>query len=243
MQWQDEGVILHTQGLGENKYIISLFTPQQGRSSGLLRPTKKSKAWMQCGNKVKARWGARLESHLGFWTLEPLENHTAFLLDEPGPLAALLSASALCHLSLPERHPYPELYQCFEDFLLSLRTPEWASTYVFFEIALLEYLGYGLELNTCAVTGTTEDLVAVSPRTARAVSASVATPYKDKLLPLPSFLIKKEEKNRPKPKEILDALVLSGYFLERHLLGRELPSARKRLLQKFTELRKTDDCT
>lgn len=238
MEWHDEGIILHTQSLGERKQVVSLFTPTRGRCAGISSLTQKNKGWIQCGGKVKARWGARLENQLGSWNLEPLQANTAFLLDSPGPLAALVSAASLCQTALPERHAYPQLYQSFELFLRELHAPYWAESYVLFELTLLEELGYGLDLKTCAVTGVTEDLVAVSPRTGRAVCESVARPYQEKLLPLPGFLCQEKREILPEQHEIHDALTLSGYFLERYLLGRTPPSARTRLVQRFAKVRK-----
>lgn len=237
MEWQDEGFILYTQPLGERKQIVSLFTPSHGRYAGVFSLTQKNKAWIQCGAKVNARWGARLEAHIGYWNFEPLPTKLVLLLDRPGPLAALSSATSLCHLVLPERHAYPFLYEKFTDLLESLSSPEWAEAYVNFEITLLEELGYGLELHSCAVTGGMEGLVAVSPRTGRAVCEAAAAPYQGKLLPLPAFLTEKSRKIAPNDKEILDGLRLTGYFLERYLLGRPLPAARERLLQRLSIVR------
>ena len=238
MEWQDEGFILHTQALGERKQIVSLFTLSHGRCAGVASVGQKNKGWLQCGGKVKARWGARLENHIGYWTLESLCANTAFLLDAPGPLATLLSMASLCQLALPERYAYPHLYKRFETLLSDLLTPYWARSYVFFELSLLEELGYGLVLESCAVTGETQNLVAVSPRTGRAVCERVAQPYQGKLLPLPSFIWQENEETCPNDQEILDALQLTGYFLERYLLGRDLPAARTRLLQRFDKVRK-----
>ncbi len=241
MEWQDEGVILHTQTLGERKQIVSLFTQSHGRCVGVFGGNSKTKAWLQCGGKMKARWGARLENHIGYWTFEPLSTKTAFLLDEPGPLAALVSATALCQVALPERNAYPHLFEKFETFLEDLRSPHWATSYVFFELALLEELGYGLSLEACAMTGVTANLVAVSPRTGNAVCEAIARPYQGRLLPLPSFIPEKNIKNKPHHQEILDALQLTGYFLERNLLGRPLPPARTRLVQQFVKMRNVHD--
>jgi DNA repair protein RecO (recombination protein O) len=233
MEWQDEGIILHTQSLGERKQIISLFTLAHGRCAGVFRGTQKSKGWAQCGGKVKARWWARLESHIGYWALESLGSNTAYLLDSAGPLAALSSAAALCQLALPERQAYPHLYEKFQTLLRDLVGPTWARSYIFFELALLSELGYGLDLKACSVTGSTSELVAVSPRTGRAVCESVAKPYEGRLLPLPSFIYEENKETVLEDKEILDALRLSGYFLERYVLGRTLPAARVRFLQQF----------
>lgn len=237
MEWQDEGFILYTQPLGERKQIVSLFTQTHGRYAGVFSLTQKNKAWIQCGAKVNARWGARLDAHIGYWNFELLPTKLVLLLDQPGPLAALSSITSLCHLVLPERHAYPFLYENFSDLLEALSSPEWAEAYVNFEITLLEELGYGLELHSCAVTGSTEDLVAVSPRTGRAVCEATAAPYQGKLLSLPAFLTEKSRKIVPNDKEILDGLRLTGYFLERYLLGRTLPAARERLIQRFSIVR------
>lgn len=238
MEWIDEGIILHTQAFGERKQIVSLFTRCHGRCSGVFNFSQKDKGWLQCGGKVKARWGARLENHLGSWKLEPLQSHTAFLFDIPGPLAALLSMTSLCQIALPERHSYSYLYERAEALLKDLRTPFWARSYAFFELSLLDELGYGLELNSCAVTGESQGLIAVSPRTGRAVCERVAQPYQEKLLPLPPFMSLKNKETMPGDQEILDALRLTGYFLERYLLSRDLPAARIRLLGQFDKLRK-----
>jgi DNA repair protein RecO (recombination protein O) len=238
MEWNDEGVVLHSQTLGESKRVVSLFTRDHGRCAGVFRATSKTKSWIQCGSKVKARWGARLENHIGHWTLEPLCTNTFLLLDEPGPLAALASVTSLCQLALPERHPYAYLYERFEALLRDLSSPHWIRSYIFFELTLLEELGYGLDLNTCAVTGVTTNLVAVSPRTGRAVCEEVAAPYEGRLLPLPALIPQENAEILLETQEILDALHLTGYFLERNLLGRTLPPARTRLLQRVVEMRK-----
>lgn len=234
MEWQDEGLILHTQNLGERKQIVSLFTLSHGRCAGVFNTTQKNKGWVQCGGKVRARWGARLENHIGYWALEPLYSNAACLLDAPGPLAALLSAVSLCYVALSERQVYPHLYERVEALLKDLHTIHWARSYIFFELTLLEELGYGLDLKSCAVTGITTDLVAVSPKTGRAVCESIAKPYENRLLPLPPFICQENNEFGPTDEEILDAMRLTGYFLERYLLSRPLPSARMRLYQRFS---------
>lgn len=238
MEWQDEGIILHTKSLGERKQIVSLLTLSRGRYAGVFNTTQKNRGWLQCGGKVNARWGARLENHVGYWALEPMGSNTAFLLDSPGPLSALISAATLCQIALPERHSYPYLYEQFQSLIRGLVMPHWAVSYVLFELTLLSELGYGLDLEACAVTGVKTDLVAVSPRTGRAVCESVARPYTGRLLPLPSFIYKENKEIIPGDEEILDALSLSGYFLERYVMGRTLPAARMRLVQRFMTMRK-----
>lgn len=232
MEWQDEGLILHTHPLGESKGILSIFTATHGRWGGLFRNPAKSKAWLHGGSKVQCLWRARIETQLGTWTLEPVGSYAMPLLDAPGPLMALLSATALCHKALPEGHPYPCLYKEFETLCGAFPTSSWWRAYVFFELTLLEELGYGLDLTCCAVTGVREGLVAVSPRTGRAVCAEVASPYAGRVLPLPQFL--REPEAPLTNHDMVQALRLTGFFLERDLLGQSLPPARGRLVNLFS---------
>ena len=98
-----------------------------------------------------------------------------------------------------------------------------------FELAVLDDLGFGLDLDHCAVTGATEDLTHVSPKSGRAVSRAAAAPYLDRLLPLPSFLT---ARGNASPHDIADALRLTSHFLQTHVQGpRNLtPSATRDLL-------------
>jgi len=108
----------------------------------------------------------------------------------------------------------------------------WMPAYAEWELGLLAELGFGLDLARCAVTGATADLVYVSPNSGRAVSAAAGEPYRDRLLKLPPFL-RAETTGVPALGDVLDALALAGFFLERHVFaphGRGLPPARTRFL-------------
>jgi DNA repair protein RecO (recombination protein O) len=105
----------------------------------------------------------------------------------------------------------------------------WPLAYLQWEVALLEEMGFGLDLSVCAVTGGTEDLVYVSPRTGRAVSRAGAGDYAPRLLPLPPVLRGEGEADAG---AIRTALGVTGHFLKERLLeGRELPAARERLIE------------
>src|SRR5690606_12180405 len=120
-------------------------------------------------------------------------------------------------------------YARSETLMDRLATPGWEAEYLRWELALLEEMGFGLDLTRCAVTGAREGLVYVSPRTGRAVSAEGAGDYADRLLPLPASLLGQADDAMG----IAEGLKTTGWFLERHLapqLGeRPLPEARRRL--------------
>lgn len=227
MQWTDNGFIIHVRPLGESQCIVNLFTHAHGRQAGAFRLSKKNRGMMQVGQNCDVTWRARLETQLGSWALEPKGVGCATILSKPGPLCALQSACALLYQVLPEGHGYPDLFDAFTHFLSSLSQPYWIEEYIHFEAGVLSELGYGLDLTQCALTGRQKDLVAVSPRTGRAVSAEAARPYQDKLLPLPAFL---REEGTASYQEKLDGLALTGYFLDNYILVRKMPPARDRLV-------------
>lgn len=237
MQWSDEAVILSVRPHGETAAVVELFTRTHGRHSGLVHGgrSRKSRPILQMGNHVAAVWKARLSDHLGHMTLELQRGYAAASMDDPAGLTALTSLCALSRL-LPERDPHPNLYEITLFVLSYLDDPAvWPALYVRWELALLEELGFGLDLRNCAATGTTEDLAYVSPKSGRAVSREAGRPYQDRMLPLPAFLTK----TRPTganaivtPGDIASGLELTGHFLQARILEpREqlLPDARMRL--------------
>lgn len=234
MDWQDDGIILSVRKHGESSAIINLLTEAHGRHAGLVRGGggKRLSGILQPGNKVQARWHARLAEHLGTFTIEPVKAYAAAALSDAKKLAALTSACALIEASLPEREPHPAILDGLEILLSSLDNDTvWPVIYVKWEIGLLTELGFGLDLAHCAATGTTDDLSYVSPRTGRAVSTAAAQPYKERLLPLPGFLL-----NSGVDADIAAGLRLTGYFLENHVFQHrdtEMPAARRRLAERF----------
>ena len=100
-----------------------------------------------------------------------------------------------------------------------------------FELALLEEIGFGLDLSCCAATGVIEDLAYVSPRSGRAVSREAAQPYLDKMFTLPQFLL--DPAMPADAADVRDSFILSGHFLERRVYlpnNMKMPPARQRLM-------------
>ena len=237
MEWRDEGIVLSCRKHGETSVILDVFTPDHGRHAGVVRggTSRKMTPILQPGGQVDVAWRARLEAHIGSYTVEPLRSRAAALSDRM-TLAGLNAVTGLLSFCLPEREPHPTLYTRSEQLLDLLGHEEvWPLAYLRWEQALLEALGFGLDLSSCAVTGATEGLCYVSPKSGRAVSAQGAGEWADRLLPLPPCLLGHGE---APDEEILAALRTTGYFLEHKLapeLGHKpLPEARGRLMDVFS---------
>ena len=239
MNWSDEGYVLSVRRHGEAAAIVNLLTREHGRHAGLVRggAGRRLRGVLQPGNQVAADWRGRLAEHLGSYTVEAMRDHAAALLADGDRLAGLTAATAVTEAALPERDPHLAIHDGFAALLAALAgTPNWAAIYVRFELGLLAELGFGLDLSHCAATGSTEDLAYVSPRSARAVSREAASPYKEKLLPLPSFLLP-EAGEKLVRQDILDGLKLTGYFLQSAVFAphnRPLPMARERLVERIS---------
>jgi len=243
MEWRDQGLVLSARKHGETAAIVSLLSPAQGRHLGLVRggQSRRRQGLLQPGNLVDAHWRARLEEHLGTFTLEAIHGFSAVVLDDPLRLKGLSAALALLDAGLAEREAHEGIFHGTIALLRALEAAPgrgvedgargWIAGYVRWELSLLDCLGFGLDLSACAATGTTEDLVYVSPRSGRAVSRDAGAPYREKLLALPAFLMDPEAV--PSRMDIAAGLALTGYFLQSHhfaAAGRAMPAARNRFI-------------
>jgi len=264
MEWLDDAVVLSARPHGETAVLAVLLTRERGRHGGLVHGgrSRRLAATLATGTLVRATWRGRLAEQLGTLTLEPQRCPSLLVLDHADRLATLVSACALSEAACPDHEPHPGLYHglvALLDLLADDRQEGvwWGEAYVRWELGLLAELGFALDLARCAATGSTEDLVYVSPRSGRAVCATAGSPYHDRLLPLPDFLT---GHHRPPPatspapetpegppagdvggpEAIGAGLALTGYFLEHHLLAalhRPLPPARARLAEMFERAR------
>jgi DNA repair protein RecO (recombination protein O) len=234
MDWNDEGVILSVRPHGETGAVLELFTRGHGRHLGLVHGgrSRRLRPVLQTGNHLDVTWKARLADHLGHFGVELRKGYAAAVMEDASALAALTSMAALARL-LPERDPHPNLYEVTLFVLGFLDEPQvWPALVVRWELALLEELGFGLDLASCAATGTTADLVYVSPKSGRAVSGEAGEPYKDRLLALPAFL--RGRATGPVTEEDVRAgFALTGHFLDARVLRPRdfpMPDTRARLL-------------
>jgi len=239
MDWQSEGYIVSTRKHGASSAIIDVLTPDYGRHAGLVRGgnSRRMRPVLEIGNKVQIGWRARLSEHLGSFTAEPIEMHAATLMHDRTSLTGLTAVCAMAKTLLPERQAFPQVYAAFDVLIQNFEDVDiWPALYVRWEMGVLAALGYGLDLSACAATGGNDNLTHVSPRTGRAVSASAAEPYLDKLLPLPPFM---RGERTLSPEDIADGLRLTGYFLETRVqwgINQTLPEARAVMVERLSHL-------
>ncbi|MEQ3643708.1 MAG: DNA repair protein RecO [Paracoccus sp. (in: a-proteobacteria)] len=236
MEWQAEGTVIGRRPHGETAVIIDVLTLEHGRHAGVVPggASQKRAAMLQPGARLTLRWRARQSDQLGSFAAEPLRMRAGLMAD-PTALAGLNAVCALLVFALPERDPHPMLVQRTEALLDQIEAgADWPPAYLAWEMLLLDEMGFGLDLASCAVTGATEGLAYVSPRSGRAVSRQGAGDWADRLLPLPAVMGGAGD-NRGR--DLAQGLAITGHFLERRLapdlVGRPLPAARARLMRRL----------
>jgi len=236
MNWSDDGIILGGRRFGEGGLILDVLTATRGRRSGLVYggASRKRRAHYDSGNTVALSWSGRLDDQLGrFDVAEPRKERASRLLDDPAALAAVSAITAMLRASMNEGDAAgSNLYEATVVLLDELGNGDiWPALYVRWELGLLSALGFGLDLEECAISGANDGLTHVSPKTGRAVRGSEAEQYLDRLLALPDFLMRPAA--AVKPGDIAAGLKLTGHFLENRLFAavhRGVPPERERLV-------------
>ena len=221
MRLTTEAIVLAARAHGEHDAIVRALTPDDGVQPGYVRGgrSRRLRPVLLPGNLIATESRARTDEQLAHLTPE-LVRSRAPLLAEPLAAAGVEWATVLTATALPEGQPYPSLYAGLSGMLAALEAAPsargWAAALVRYELLLLGELGFGLDLSECAVTGGTQELAFVSPKSGRAVSRSGAGEYRDRLLPLPAFVTGGDPD--PSWAEIIEGLTLTGHFLARDLL-------------------------
>jgi DNA repair protein RecO (recombination protein O) len=238
MRLETKAIVCALRNHGEHGAVVRLMTPEQGLQAAYVRGARgrRMRPVLIAGNVVQAQLSARTEAQLPQATLELMHSRGP-LLSEPLPAAAIEWVTVLAAAVLPEGQPYPRLYETLEALLDAIEAAPsasgWGTALVRYELLLLAELGFGLDLERCAVTGTNDQLVAVSPRSGRAVSALEAEPYSARLLRLPRFV---REGGSASWEDIDEGLALTGHFLARDVISersRPIAEARSRLVERL----------
>ena len=238
MHLRAEAIILSVRAHGEHGAIVRALTESDGLQAGYVRGgrSRRLKPILQPANIVLGDWRARTEEQLAGLTVELIHSR-APLFREPLPAAALDWVTAVTAALLPEGQAYPRLHAAHDGVLGAVEAAPaargWAVALVRYELLLLAELGFGLDLEHCAATGSNDDLAFVSPKSGIAVSRSGAAGYETRLLRLPPFLT---QGGAAEWDDILDGLRLTGHFLARDLLiakAADVLPARDRLVDRL----------
>ena len=239
MNLTDEGIAIGVKKFSDSTNLMKILTKDNGIYSGLIRIKKNqgNSGVNIPGNTLSVNWRARLSEHLGFFNTELIKSRSSNYLNSSINLEVLNSICSLMDI-FPEREECIDLYNIIEELLDNLNnTRLWPFLYIKFELLFIERMGYGLDLSSCAVNGSTDNLNWVSQKTGRAVSALGAKGWEDRLLKLPEFLGQNEIKSVSKA-DLLDSLKLTEFFLIKRVYSqyaKNLSSSRKRMFDYLSD--------
>jgi DNA repair protein RecO (recombination protein O) len=238
MHLRAQAVILAARSHGEHGSVVRALTREDGVQPGYVRGgrSRAMRPILQPANIVLGDWRARTGEQLAALTVE-LVHSRATLHREPLAAAAIEWVAALTAMSLPEAQAYPRIFDALTGMLDATEAAPaargWAVALVRYELLLLAELGFGLDLDQCVASGSTDYLAFVSPKSGAAVSRQAAQGYEERLLALPAFVRVGGEADWP---DILAGVALTGHFLARDILvdrRAEPLAARARLVDRL----------
>jgi DNA repair protein RecO (recombination protein O) len=148
VQVETEAIVCGVRGHGEHGTVVRLLTPEHGLVAAYVRGGRgrRIRPILIPGNVVAAQLRSRTDAQLPQATLE-LAHSRAPILSEALPAAAIAWATALVAASLPERQPYPRLFEALGGLLDAVEAAPsasgWGAALARFELLLVSELGYG----------------------------------------------------------------------------------------------------
>ncbi|MDR1475420.1 MAG: DNA repair protein RecO [Holosporales bacterium] len=239
MDWIDDVIILSKIPYGESSFVLTVMSENHGKWAGFVKGSyrrqsaKAAFTVFECGDIARCQWRSRVSDNLGNMVIETKLQPFIFAWSSKQRLLAIKSTCDMCLSLCPERQVLKSVYEGLRMFLCNIMRPNWVPEYIRFELGLLKHLGYGLDIEKCAVTGTNSDLSYVSPKTGRAVCQRVGEQYRNRLLALPAFLTNPHDDKNIKWQEVFDGLNLTDFFLQKvfNVYSKTAPKARAMLLQ------------
>ena len=241
MEWRDQGILLGKTPFGETAVIVDALTQKNGRVRAVLRggQSRKFRPILQIGNILDITWRARLSEHMGSVQVDVIKSYPE-ILDSRLTLAGVTTLSSMLTTFLEEREPHTQVYVATVKLHELLIHPDiWCVGYFYWELALLEALGFGLDVSKCVVSGVTANLEYLSPKSGCAVSQPAAGQWADRLLLMPRILMEKDKKTS----DVFDGLLVLSYFWLNKVIPaldvKTIPMARQRfmdLMQRYTSV-------
>ena len=240
MKIEDTGIVISSYKFGDTALVVKILSQNHGVIKGLVKGQKKNTATLQNGNLVHFIWSARLSEHLGMLSIS-LEK--AYALLNFSDYQKILSISSVCSLIdalLPEREEYSDIFEEFIAYMHNLNFDNWLERYIMMELLILNRTGFGIDLERCSVTGNSDNVTYISPKSGSAVSKDVGEPYKSRLFKIPAFFLEKEnemvQKEPTEMQEILEGLEITRYFFAKHFFADNLAKLPSNCIQFRDEL-------
>ena len=228
MNWDDTGFLLSKNKYNENSLIVDFFTENHGKTTGIIfgGTSKKIKNYLQIGNKLFVNYNSKSEGKIGHFKVEILQAYSPIYFDKPDKLNCITSTMNLIKLLTADSQSNSYIYELMDRFYFILSRPEWIKEYIFWELDLLNKLGYKLDLNKLVIKKVVDNKILY-----------VAESLTEKKI-VPNFLINKNEKVDD-INILLDGLKLIADFMDKTILkpnNINFPITRNNFIQSLKKL-------
>ena len=144
----DEGFLVNKLKYNENSIIADFYTRENGRTTGIIfgGMSKKIKGYLEIGNYFHLNLNSKNDSKIFSIKAEILKAYTPIYFNNQKKLYCIVSAMSLIKNLTPENEENVEIFNLIENLFNILEKNNWLKNYVNWELMLLKYLGYDLNL-------------------------------------------------------------------------------------------------
>ena len=152
MNWDDTGYLVSKNKYNENSVIADFFTEKHGKCSGIIfgATSKKTKNYLQIGNKFHLNYNYKDEGKIGYFKLEIYKVFTPLYFDSKKKLLCIASAMNLIKVLTADLQENDKIFKLVDKFYYILENENWIKNYIFWELELFKLVGFDLELKKIA---------------------------------------------------------------------------------------------
>jgi len=152
MNWDDTGYLINKNKYNENSVIAEFYTENHGKCSGLIfgATSKKTKNYLQIGNKFYLNYNYKNEGKIGYFKLEILKVFTPLYFDNKKKLMCIATGMNLIKVLTADLQENSKIFNLIDKFYIILENNNWIKNYIFWELELFKLIGYDLELKKIA---------------------------------------------------------------------------------------------
>ena len=204
----DQGFLINKIKYNENSVIADFYTKQSGRASGIIfgGTSKKIKGYLQIGNFFHLNLNSKNNSKTYSIKAEIIQAHTPVYFNNQKKLHCIISAMSLVKNLTPENENNENIFSLIESLYIILDNNNWLKNYISWELTLLKYLGYDLNLKEIVFQET------INNNTIYFVKSSTQKKI------IPSFLVNDEIENVDND-DILKGIALVGNYMEKNIFS------------------------
>ena len=185
MNWIDEGYLISKNNYNETSIIADIFTKEHGKCSGIIfgGTSKKIRNYLQIGNKLHINYNYKNEGKTGYFKVEILKANTPLFFDDKKKLMCISSAMSLVKLLTVEFQKNNKVFENIEILFNNLSSENWLKHYIFWELNLLKFLGYDLNLENIVTSENINNQLKYTVKSSSAVKQ------------VPNFLVDKSDED------------------------------------------------